>query len=674
MSEKIYGSEGFCNARTAFKKEGKLVVEVVKNGIIYPKDKDEVWAKYKNQFGKGYVLDENKRWVNISGDRDQTIGGRGDVQEIASDTVVKKHKKAVYLGGCHNQWGHFLIEGLSRVWAILESDKYKDYELCYILSKATSFPSYMKEIFTLSGIDYTRINLIETPTMYDEVVVPQISSKLDTFWTDEYVATINKIKSNVTSVQGGKYYLSRTAFSDNIIGETVLEDIFRKNGYEIISPEQLSATEQIAIFSGADEIASISGSAAHSMVFMKDTANGIVLERMSFPNRTQAVIDDMLKAEISVIKANHSFLIFNVGMGPFLMALTPWLKQFFDEHHFVYDKNDEKAHYKFIYSYAKLWVNTYQNEGGRGLLRHNPKVTETEVQNLVTKVARAVEQAKDKTCIDKITRTKIMEDCCRVDIYTRDVTVENPFDLKVKQNGRDICVSKTSWMQNWGLVGYSLEVMEQKLHLELSVKVDCKLEICLRGPWKLKDEKDRTKGLVEFWIDYNKFSIDGKDILTAPVSAWHDKPFNYVVEVHKGDNLQIDVDWEKHKTLEERLSLKTKELTEVKNVNERAMKDMDDLKRVNHELVGQIQSLRGALLDISNQSGFSVNKKRVKGNFWYKRVETDIYVKTYICGICTRKRPANVCKFLDSRLCELEKRLKAHITREISQHDSRIIS
>ncbi|MBR1825359.1 MAG: hypothetical protein IJ770_02100 [Alphaproteobacteria bacterium] len=53
--------------------------------------------------------------------------------------------------------------------------------------------------------------------------------------------------------------------------------------------------------------------------------------------------------------------------------------------------------------------------------------------------------------------------------------------------------------------------------------------------------------------------------------------------------------------------------------------------------------------------------KKVSGNWLYKRVETERYIKTYICGIRTRKRPANLCKYIDTGLQELERRLKDFI-------------
>ena len=56
--------------------------------------------------------------------------------------------------------------------------------------------------------------------------------------------------------------------------------------------------------------------------------------------------------------------------------------------------------------------------------------------------------------------------------------------------------------------------------------------------------------------------------------------------------------------------------------------------------------------------------KKVSGNWLHKKVETERYVKTYICGVCIRKRPVNLCKYIDDGLRELEKRLKLFISNQ----------
>ncbi len=87
--------------------------------------------------------------------------------------------------------------------------------------------------------------------------------------------------------------------------------------------------------------------------------------------------------------------------------------------------------------------------------------------------------------------------------------------------------------------------------------------------------------------------------------------------------------------------------------------EISDLSKENHELQEDLFSLNNKLKEISSLKPFPKLPKRTTGNFLYRRVEKDGYVKTYILGIRVRKRPMNLCKFIDSRLHELEKRLKA---------------
>ena len=62
----------------------------------------------------------------------------------------------------------------------------------------------------------------------------------------------------------------------------------------------------------------------------------------------------------------------------------------------------------------------------------------------------------------------------------------------------------------------------------------------------------------------------------------------------------------------------------------------------------------------------SKSRRISKGNFFYRREETEAYIKTYICGIRTRKRPVNPCKFIDIRMVGQEYRLKAWLEKEIN--------
>ena len=91
---------------------------------------------------------------------------------------------------------------------------------------------------------------------------------------------------------------------------------------------------------------------------------------------------------------------------------------------------------------------------------------------------------------------------------------------------------------------------------------------------------------------------------------------------------------------------------EIKTLREEKQQLLDE----NADMKKQLQSLRQIKV-----KPLVKPFTKVKGNWLYKKVETERYIKTYICGIRTRKRPANLCKYVDSGLQELEKRLKSFI-------------
>ena len=105
----------------------------------------------------------------------------------------------------------------------------------------------------------------------------------------------------------------------------------------------------------------------------------------------------------------------------------------------------------------------------------------------------------------------------------------------------------------------------------------------------------------------------------------------------------------------------------VGNIPEDVLAQNENLSNENRNLKERISTLEQQVRNVSPvESGKKCKPlvkpfKKVSGNWFYKRVETERYIKTYICGICTRKRSANLCQYIDSGLQELEKRLKKHM-------------
>ena len=97
-------------------------------------------------------------------------------------------------------------------------------------------------------------------------------------------------------------------------------------------------------------------------------------------------------------------------------------------------------------------------------------------------------------------------------------------------------VSKPTWFLDKQGQGQIVESSKKFQSLKIKAIQDGKLRLDFRGQDK------RFEGVrFPVWIDYKSIKIDGKEILSAPVATWHDKPFRYEMPVKNGQIVKVDV-------------------------------------------------------------------------------------------------------------------------------------
>ena len=136
-----------------------------KNATILPLRRQ---AEDNLLFGRGGVVDENGEYVPLSG-----IEGRvqfaypAEKKEYRDETVV-------YCGYLVNHWGHFLIEGVTRLWYFLENDPGVDKYVFFLdENEEREIRANYREFLELLGI-WEHLEIINTPTTYREVIVPEL--------------------------------------------------------------------------------------------------------------------------------------------------------------------------------------------------------------------------------------------------------------------------------------------------------------------------------------------------------------------------------------------------------------------------------------------------------------------------------------------------------------------
>lgn len=304
----------------------KLEVKHIKNGTILPVIKE------KNiLFGKGGVIDEKGNYVEISAQKAhnmiQRVNGKYDsVSEEKIDCTV------IYMNFFYKHWGHFIIDVIPRMWYLLENTTLPIVFTVKKDSNETISGNYL-EFLKLFGIDEKRIMVINKPTTFTEVIIPEMSLYPGKYYTKEYVKIFDKITQNIQPNEKlpEKLYLSRSQLGfakRKEVGEKDIEKFFNENGYISISPEKLSLKEQIEYIKSAKEIVAVSGTLPHNMLFGQEGKNWIIVNKTYRINRHQALINQMKNVNVTYLDLHISLLPILYGPGPFIMTLNENAERF----------------------------------------------------------------------------------------------------------------------------------------------------------------------------------------------------------------------------------------------------------------------------------------------------------------------------------------------------------
>ncbi len=97
-------------------------------------------------------------------------------------------------------------------------------------------------------------------------------------------------------------------------------------------------------------------------------------------------------------------------------------------------------------------------------------------------------------------------------------------------------VSQPMWFTNEQGQGQVVESNKKIQNITIKAIQDGNLCFDFRG-------QDKRFERVRFpvWADYKSIKIDGKEILSAPIATWHDKPFRYEMPVKDGQIVKVEV-------------------------------------------------------------------------------------------------------------------------------------
>lgn len=271
--------------------------------------------------GRGGVLDENGHCVDIS-----AVECCVHPSNPATPPCAQvRDEKVVYCGYLIRHWGHFLVEGVARLWYFLENDPTVD-KYVFVLDEGEvrEAEGNYKEFFTLLKI-WDKLEFINEPTTYREVIVPDLAFRRFGFYSPKFLDIFNAVADNVTSQPmktPKKIYMSRSLLSkhkDVEFGFEALDNFFEKNGYTVLYPEKVPLSQMIQYIRNADTVATVSGSLPQNMLFAKQGQRLVILERCAIIDDWQPSVNRIKELQTTYIDANIP--LYTVPMtGPFIMG------------------------------------------------------------------------------------------------------------------------------------------------------------------------------------------------------------------------------------------------------------------------------------------------------------------------------------------------------------------
>lgn len=279
-------------------------------------------------FGRGGVVDETGAYVPLS-----AIEGR---VQFAYDTQNCEYRDeaVVYCGYLVDHWGHFLIEGVTRLWYFLENDPTVDKYVFFLdEGEERQLKGNYLEFFRLLNI-LDKLEIINKPTTYRQVIVPELGIYMRTAYTPKLLKVFDTIASNVQVDPSWetpeKIYYSRSQFQKGIpfeFGFATLDDFFQRNGYTILFPEKVPLGRMIHYIRNAKVVATLSGSLPHNMLFGCQGQKVEILERFVISDDNQTDVNRMRELDVTYIDANIPVFPTDF-VGPFIMGYTDCLQRF----------------------------------------------------------------------------------------------------------------------------------------------------------------------------------------------------------------------------------------------------------------------------------------------------------------------------------------------------------
>ena len=416
-----------------FANDKPIKVREIEDGFILPTKKSKTYTNIWD----GGICDKNKKFVTglMRGNNLSQRYHFGVLSSYDFDSPEIVDNSTVIFGGVFiGLFGHFILEGLSRLWYVLENSN-NDYKIVFIT--INGYKKYYEEFLKLLGISLERIVILDKITQFKKIIVPEESVHSFGTYHKEFKVPYSVLRKNcfVENNNYTKVYLTKTKCETGIryVGEEYFENFYRKKGFLVISPEMLSIKEQINVIANAKEVVTTLGTISHLAMFAKPSTKFTILTRVN--NDTlypQQLVNDCFDIDYTYVDVSMNYLYANRSTGVVLLGITKYWKDY------VKDKYNEEitesTSVDVINQYFKSWLEFFsqpnrihlvEKDGVRGFFKSLSRIV----------FDKEIELPKEKTQVSLIEKekyeiVKLENDLLRYKYYLLENNFESFSSLK----------------------------------------------------------------------------------------------------------------------------------------------------------------------------------------------------------------------------------------------------
>lgn len=361
----------------------ELKVTEVENGCILPLRIRKDATSFGVSVFEGGVCDENLNFVaghvrkRVVTSRQNHTCERGYIPNVP---IVHKKETVVFGGILIARYGHMLAESLGRLWWYADHPDTK-FKIVFLVMDLWDEPEFLfYDILEAIGIKREQIELIEVPTSFEHIVVPDESVFYTQGYNVGYKKIFDKIIENLPPSSHKKIYFSRSRFErKDGLNEQYYENFYRKRGFLIVFPEELSFQEKASLIHGAEEFVCTIQSGMHTIFCAKPGLKVTLLDRSGEIHICHFYPLIMRECDYSIISANFNFLsASHTGTNRYLYGPTNKWVEYLNKEEIPYSEEEVSLdiHLKpYIFEYIQEWGAHYATAKHYNRIKNNDLIT-----------------------------------------------------------------------------------------------------------------------------------------------------------------------------------------------------------------------------------------------------------------------------------------------------------